>query len=103
MRALERRMMRPERSEADVDLLITGVEVSLYVGEQFCSDIKALFPKLAVQVVSSNKVLGLLGQELPMPLCGHKFNDKLLLDGCIVSGGAEAGADRNVTPAPAGR
>lgn len=46
-----------------VDLLITGVENSLWVGEQFARDLKRLFPLLSVQVLSSNLVLQRLQYE----------------------------------------
>ena len=42
-----------------VDILLTGCEVSLYLAEQFASDLKKSFPKLCIEAVSSNKLLGL--------------------------------------------
>ena len=33
------------------------------------------FPKLVVEVVSANKLLGLLGQAFPIPQCGFQFFD----------------------------
>ena len=32
----------------DVDILVTGVEASLWIGEQFASDLQTLFPSLRV-------------------------------------------------------
>lgn len=40
-----------------VDILITGVENSLCLGEQFGKDLKTLFPLLSVKTMSSNVVL----------------------------------------------
>ncbi|CAM9334372.1 unnamed protein product [Chrysoparadoxa australica] len=42
-----------------IDLLIAGVEVSLWIGEQWLGDIRSLFPTLRAEVVSSNKILGI--------------------------------------------
>lgn len=41
------------------DLLIGGIEASLWVAEQWAADLRALFPHLNVVTVSSNKLLGL--------------------------------------------
>jgi hypothetical protein len=57
-----------------VDVLITGCEVSLWLGEQFASDLQKAFPKLSVQAVSSNKILGALGQELAVPCIGYPMS-----------------------------
>ena len=40
----------------EVDVLVTAVEASLWIGEQFASDLQALFPSLRVVPVSANKV-----------------------------------------------
>jgi hypothetical protein len=40
-----------------VDILITGVENSLWLGERFAQDLKAIFPLLSIQTLSSNLVL----------------------------------------------
>ncbi len=40
-----------------VDLLVTGVENSLWLGERFAGDLKIVFPWLNVQAISSNQVL----------------------------------------------
>ena len=61
-----------------VDILVTGCEVSLWVAEQFVSDLAKCFPKLGVKAVSSNKLLGLFGQELSMPSIGFPFTHKTL-------------------------
>ena len=45
----------------DVDVLVTGVESSLWVAEQFASDLQSMFPHLRVVALSANKVIGVLG------------------------------------------
>ena len=42
----------------EVDVLITGCEASLWIGEQFASDLQDLFPALRVVAVSANKIIG---------------------------------------------
>lgn len=43
--------------EQPLDLLITGVESSLWLGEQFAQDLSTLFPALSIKTISSNQVL----------------------------------------------
>jgi len=57
-----------------VDVLLTGCEVSLYLAEQFASDLKKSFPKLGIEAVSSNKLLGLYGQEIAVPSLGFPYS-----------------------------
>eukprot|EP00523_Entomoneis_sp_CCMP467_P020382 CAMPEP_0168849630 /NCGR_PEP_ID=MMETSP0727-20121128/11463_1 /TAXON_ID=265536 /ORGANISM="Amphiprora sp., Strain CCMP467" /LENGTH=1558 /DNA_ID=CAMNT_0008903533 /DNA_START=441 /DNA_END=5117 /DNA_ORIENTATION=+ len=57
-----------------VDILVTGVEVSLWVGEQFASDLQKSFPKLRTLAVSSNKLLGLYGQDISVPCVGFPYS-----------------------------
>jgi hypothetical protein len=40
-----------------VDILITGVENSLWLGERFAKDLKTIFPLLSIKTLSSNRVL----------------------------------------------
>ena len=40
-----------------LDLLITGVESSLWLGEQFGQDLNILFPDLQIETISANQVL----------------------------------------------
>jgi hypothetical protein len=54
-----------------VDILLTGCEVSLWLAEQFATDLQKAFPKLCDKVVSSNKLLGLFGHELSIPCTGY--------------------------------
>ena len=42
----------------EVDVLITGCEASLWIGEQFASDLQDLFPALRVVAMSANKIIG---------------------------------------------
>lgn len=50
---------RATASHATLDLVISGVEVSLWAGEQFAADLKIIFPEINVISVSSNRLLGL--------------------------------------------
>ena len=50
-------------------------QVSLWVGEQFASDLHLCFPSLKIVTVSANKLLGQLGQgAFPLPQEGFPFN-----------------------------
>lgn len=64
------------RHAGSVDILLTGCEVSLWLAEQFATDLQKAFPKLFIRTVSSNKILGLYGQELPIPCIGHGWSQK---------------------------
>lgn len=46
------------------DLIIGGLEASLWVAEQFAADLRSIFPQLNIVTVSSNKLLG-LGKDTP--------------------------------------
>eukprot|EP00928_Gymnodinium_smaydae_P050536 TRINITY_DN3409_c0_g1_i3.p1 TRINITY_DN3409_c0_g1~~TRINITY_DN3409_c0_g1_i3.p1 ORF type:complete len:1639 (+),score=222.45 TRINITY_DN3409_c0_g1_i3:43-4959(+) len=54
----------------EIDLLVTGVETSHWLGQQFVADISRSFPNLRVVALSSNFVLGVLqeGQGRVEPL-----------------------------------
>lgn len=80
-RAVERRMQAigdgaVGRNARSVDILLTGCEVSLWMAEQFASDLQKAFPKLYIRTTSSNKLLGLFGQELSVPCIGHPLSEK---------------------------
>ena len=61
-RALDAAAEEARRSgRLDVDVLVTGVESSLWVAEQFASDMQNMFPHLRVVAISANKVIGVLG------------------------------------------
>ena len=73
------------RSRKAVDILITGCEVSLWVGEQFASDLQKAFPGLNIVSVSSNKLLGVYGQEMNIPAVGYPMSQQTSkLDDAIV-------------------
>ncbi|MGB8702789.1 MAG: hypothetical protein WCD18_25520 [Thermosynechococcaceae cyanobacterium] len=55
-----------------VDLFITGVENSLWLGEQFAQDIKTIFPFLHVKTLSSNQVLKALNHDFSRLQLGKK-------------------------------
>ncbi|CAJ1406744.1 unnamed protein product [Effrenium voratum] len=65
-----------------VDLLITGCEVSLWLGEQLVADLGLCFKHLVVKSISANKILGMNGLDPPMPQVGHACNWEL--QGCVV-------------------
>ncbi|EKX55458.1 hypothetical protein GUITHDRAFT_99235 [Guillardia theta CCMP2712] len=77
-RELIKRLKRYEAGTHDgsIDVLLTGCEVSLWVAEQFASDLAQVFPRISVRVISSNKLLGLFGQEFAVPQTGHQFNEE---------------------------
>lgn len=70
------RMLKHEACAHDgsVDVLLAGCEVSLWVAEQFASDLHVAFPRLNVVCLSANKLLAQLGQGFPIPATGFQFN-----------------------------
>ena len=64
------------RHDGSVDLLLTGCEVSLWLAEQLAADLHLAFPRLKIVAISSNKLLGQLGQQYPMPQLGFSFNQQ---------------------------
>ena len=59
--------------------------MSLWLAEQFACDLQKSFPKLNITSVSSNKLLGLFGQELSIPSVGYPMSHKTTkLDNAIV-------------------
>lgn len=69
-----------------IDILLTGCEVSLWLAEQFASDLQNSFPRLRVKAISSNKLLGLYGQEILVPAIGfplsgdaHNLHDTIVI------------------------
>jgi Ca2+-binding EF-hand superfamily protein len=75
-RQLRKRLQAKVAGEDDgsIDILVTGCEVSLYLAEQFASDLQKSFPKLRIQAISSNKLLGMFGQELAVPSIGFPLS-----------------------------
>eukprot|EP00523_Entomoneis_sp_CCMP467_P014427 CAMPEP_0168768872 /NCGR_PEP_ID=MMETSP0725-20121227/2106_1 /TAXON_ID=265536 /ORGANISM="Amphiprora sp., Strain CCMP467" /LENGTH=1423 /DNA_ID=CAMNT_0008818255 /DNA_START=10 /DNA_END=4281 /DNA_ORIENTATION=- len=61
-------------SPGTVDILVTGCEVSLWLSEQFASDLQKALPNLCIRAMSSNKILGILGQELAVPARGFPIS-----------------------------
>jgi hypothetical protein len=55
---------RMQTKTDSTDLIIGGVEASLWVAEQFAADLRTIFPQLNIVTVSSNKLLG-LGKDTP--------------------------------------
>jgi hypothetical protein len=64
------------RHDGSVDLLITGCESSLWLGEQFASDLALVYPRLKIVTLSANKLLGQLGQRMPIPQIGFSFSSE---------------------------
>jgi hypothetical protein len=48
-------LRRMEKNLDTIDLLIGGVEVSLWMAEQWAADLRTVFPQLNVTTVSANK------------------------------------------------
>ncbi|WP_019504840.1 hypothetical protein [Pleurocapsa sp. PCC 7319] len=64
------------RRLSTVDLLITGEENSLWLGERFAQDLKTIFPFLNVVTLSANEVLQQLSQDFSQLYVGK---DSLVL------------------------
>jgi len=77
-RLLRQRLRSRHMKEHDgsLDVLVTGCEVSLWLGEQFTSDLHLAFPELSLECVSANKLLSLLGQSFPIPQLGFRLHSK---------------------------
>ena len=75
-RLLKDRMKRHDQGihDGSIDLLISGCEVSLWLGEQFHSDLHRIYPKLKIVTISANKLLGELGQSFPIPQVNFPFH-----------------------------
>ncbi|KAK3287859.1 hypothetical protein CYMTET_4650 [Cymbomonas tetramitiformis] len=80
MRELNQRLLQPcedpskgPRKHAQVDILVSGCEVSLWAAEQFADDLGVCLPRLNIVTMSANKMLGLFGQLFPIPMVGHPF------------------------------
>ncbi|GAQ85582.1 putative type II Glutamine amidotransferase [Klebsormidium nitens] len=54
---------REHKREMVIDVVITGCESSLWIAEQFASDLMNMFPQLYVAAISSNKVIQILGSN----------------------------------------
>ena len=73
---LQRRLDGTVKEPLSYDIVVTGCEVSLWLAEQFAADLKNAFPALTIKAVSSNKILGLFGQDLPVPTIGFPDSKK---------------------------
>jgi len=64
-----------EGGRLEVDVFVTAVEASLWLGEQFASDLQSLFPSLRVVAMSANKVIGVLSNDRgSAPMTGFSFS-----------------------------
>lgn len=75
---LIKRLRFKSSEDKSLDILVTGCEVSLWLAEQFAADLLLVFPKLRVKAVSANKLLGLLGQDFPVPATGFDTHEQRL-------------------------
>ena len=55
MKLVECMRRRLLHNQDSVDLLLCGVEASLWLAEQFASDLRRIFPFLNVTTISANK------------------------------------------------
>ncbi|MFN7898466.1 MAG: hypothetical protein ACK5N0_02210 [Synechococcaceae cyanobacterium] len=63
--ALQRAGLDPSLAKSSqADLLITGMENSLWIGQQFARDLMLLYPQLNVRVVSANTMLACLQNDI---------------------------------------
>lgn len=53
-------LLQKRGTKGEIDVLILGVENSLWLGQQFAADLTRVFPSLNVVAMSSNWVLGML-------------------------------------------
>eukprot|EP00747_Dinoflagellata_sp_TGD_P139761 gnl/TRDRNA2_/TRDRNA2_175938_c6_seq12.p1 gnl/TRDRNA2_/TRDRNA2_175938_c6~~gnl/TRDRNA2_/TRDRNA2_175938_c6_seq12.p1 ORF type:complete len:1809 (+),score=292.10 gnl/TRDRNA2_/TRDRNA2_175938_c6_seq12:717-5429(+) len=58
---LAKLLTREQRSQ-DIDVLVYGMENSLWLGQQFAADLRRIFPRLKITAMSSNWILGMLQQ-----------------------------------------
>lgn len=96
-RALQQAGLDPSLAKSSqADLLITGMENSLWIGHQFACDLMLLYPQLNVQVASANTMLarlqndieslGLARQSLVLILShsGQTFPSRQVMEACDV-------------------
>jgi len=73
------------KKDYHIDLLMLGVEGSLWIAEQFASDLRRIFPTLVIVTESSNKTLNFEGSEASgiidtiLPLRVNEFTCILLI------------------------
>jgi len=51
---------REEKKDGEIDVLIYGIENSLWLGQQFGADLARIFPNLKIVCLSSNWIVGML-------------------------------------------
>jgi len=54
---------RDQKGGDEIDLLIYGIENSLWLGQQFGADLALIFPSLRIVCISSNWIVGMLQQS----------------------------------------
>ncbi|KAG5178054.1 hypothetical protein JKP88DRAFT_264782 [Tribonema minus] len=95
--AMAVRRSRGARGDGFIDLLVAGVEASLWIAEQFACDVKNVFPHIAIATVSANKLLGFGAhsnrkcrrrRQQAAAVLGSHFNCKARMHPVFFSGGA---------------
>ena len=62
----------------DIDLLVVGVETSLWLAEQFVADLRRALPKVAAEAISANKITQMLGCDADIAPTGFAMNSSAL-------------------------
>jgi len=71
----------------DIDLLVVGVETSLWLAEQFVADLRRALPKVAAEAISANKITQMLGCDADIAPTGFAMNSSALprrMRNCVV-------------------
>jgi hypothetical protein len=72
-----------------IDVLVLGIENSLWLGQQFAADLARVFPRLNVTAMSSNWVLGMMqkaqGHVMPTNFALSRRNFKFSPHGMVLS------------------
>lgn len=71
------------------DILIGGIEASLWVAEQFATDLRSLFPELNISTISANKLLDVGGRcdildLILYSLYAYRFLSKIFSLGTLI-------------------
>ena len=84
---LEKMALNTALEMRDIDLLVVGVETSLWLAEQFVADLKRALPKVAAEAISANKITQMLGCDADIAVTGFPLNTSALpgrLRNCMV-------------------
>jgi hypothetical protein len=67
---LEKMALNAAQETRDIDLLVVGVETSLWLAEQWVADLTRALPKVCAQAVSANKITQMLGCDIDAAATG---------------------------------